>query len=945
MTSSILRWLHLSDFHTGKDQYGQIQLFDSIIEHIENKIRTGQKPDIVFITGDVADKGKTEQYELFSNNFILPLIDIIGDTTKILMVPGNHDVNREEARATKRYGVLSEIPEFLDPTKQGLHERQVLFPRFNAYVQAEMHDWVTSGRDWLFSEEGFYTHILEIDKQQIGILGINTAWLSEGDNDKHKLTPGKVAIEAGLKKLKGCEYKFILGHHPLDWYDEDATSIRALLGKEGVIYIHGHLHRNSGYQEFGAGRKFLSLQSGATFQARESELWVNRLLWSELDLNLGVVKLHPLQWSKANQEWALDGIAYPEEYRTPGTDYWVLPLKEVSHRAKKSIKEIVGSESLLPQGWELIDKAFLNEKRRVLDDDAILSFFDGRVPSWREALSPQIPHRTIVGEIISELDIARKNGELRVSVILGAGGEGKSTVFMQTIVELASANAGWNILWIANPARDILWPSRFLDTLPKDKGTWLIVSDDADLIAKYVFESAKSFNRSDRKDIQFLLCTRDSDWYHSEANDWPWKDFVSYEEKRLRGLTNEDAKLIVEAWSRFGNKGLGSLVGLSLNEAVSSLFIASKSEEERDQNEGAFLGAMLRVRMGDALKSHVKSLLVRLDERKINNHSLLDAFAYIAAMHSEQLSILTKEILAETLSCKLSDVKKKITGPLGDEAAASTGGDRIFTRHRAIAEAAVDILSESFHVDFDEIFLELAESAYRIHHKGLFLPYFVKWKFLSEHFVANGNVSLAIRIDQALLKIDPSDIRLIVHLSRLLREADQPDLSLNVFRGLDHGVIGPVRGFTYEWGVAESVNNNYALGVWLFGIALSDQIEMKPIENRTATMCLSGIAMNSYRLFESYNDRIFIETCRAAVQIGLAFPKLNDTDKRLFGSYDRKSRAVGIKDVELKIAFDRMNKGIIAACGQKEAELPQWVTPATELTFKRISKLVGIEDI
>jgi predicted MPP superfamily phosphohydrolase len=943
MSMKSLQWLHLSDFHAGKDEYGQKQLFESIIEHIDNKIKSGLKPDMIFITGDVANKGKENEYEIFLNSFVLPLYERLGDSTKIFMVPGNHDVDRDEARATKRYGIVNEIPEFFDPNEKGLHERKVLFPRFESYARAEMHEWITVGSDWLLSAEGFFNYIHEIGDHKIGILGVNTAWLSEGDNDRHHLTPGKALIETGLKKLEGCNFKIVFGHHPLDWYDEDVTVVRSIFGKNGVIYIHGHLHKNSGNQEFGAGRKFLTIQSGAAFQVRENEKWINRFLWCRLDLEKEHVEVNPLQWSKEYQEWALDGIAYPAEYRIPHTDYWMLPLKEFTTKPQKAAAE--EDVSSVPHGWFLIDNSFLAERRCDLSDDAVLNFFDGRVPSWREALSHKILRRKIVHHLTTELNAARARGELRVTLILGAGGEGKSTVFLQTLSDLAASGSGWKILWLSSPGRDMLWPDRFLKQLPLDKDTWLIASDDADLIAKYIFETAKYFYGAGRKDIQFLLCCRDSDWIASEASEWQWKAYAKYEEKRLRGITLEDAELIIKGWGQLGSKGLGTLNGLDFKEAVTRLYYASKSEEEKYQDEGAFLGAMLRVRMGDELKSHVKALLLRLKERHVKNWSLMDAFAYIAAMHSEQLYILTKDILAEVLTCKLSDVKRKITGPLGDEAAASTGGDRIYTRHRAIAEAAVEILSETFHVDFDEIFIALAESAYRIHFKGLFLPYFVKWKFLSDHFLSSGRPSLAIRINQALLKIDPSDSRLIVHLSSLLREAGQPDLSIRVFRELDHGVVGPLRGLFYEWGVAESVNNNDALAVWLFGVALSDKIELKPIEQRTATMILSGLALNFCRLFDAYNNRIFIEACGAAIQIGRKFPSLNVKDIRLFSINEDKSRAAGVHDVDLRDAFHILHKGINLAWEQKEAILANWIVSASELTFKRLAKLIGIEDI
>ncbi len=946
MSTNNLCWFHLSDFHAGKDQYGQRQLFDSIIELIDGKIKSGRKPDFIFITGDIANKGKKVEYELFCYEFIFPLCDLCKGI-KIFMVPGNHDVDRDEARATKRYGVINEIPEFFDPSKEGLHERKVLFPRFQNYAQTEIHEFTIPSDNWLFSEDGFFTHIYEKSGLKIGILGINTAWLSEGEHDRHHLTPGKSIINAGLKKLEGCKVKLVLGHHSLDWFDEDITPIRTLFGKKGVIYLHGHLHKNSGNPEFGGGHKFLTIQAGGAFRARENEQWVNRLLWCDLDIKNEHVKIHPLQWSKANQEWALDGLAYPEEYRTLGTDFWVLPLKEIPQKNKgRTVKGARDEEiSILPQGWFFVDKLFLDERRRDLSEKAVLSFFDGRLPSWSEALTPKIPRRKIVNDIVTEMNNARQNEQLQLTLILGAGGEGKSTVLFQTISDLVTNSHGWKILWLNNPTRDILWPNRLINQLPCDDETWLIASDNADLIAKYIFENAKSFRNAERRDIQFLLCCRDSDWIAAEANEWSWKDYVIYNEKRLRGITIEDAEIIIKGWSQFGSKGLGELSGLDFNEAVSRLFLASKSEEEKYQDEGAFLGAMLRVRMGDELKQHVKVLLLRLKERQVKNETLMDAFAYIAAMHSEELFILTKDILAEVMACKLRDVKRMITGPLGDEAAASTGGDRIFTRHRAIAEAAVETLSETFHVDFDEIFLELAESAYRIHCKGLFLPYFVKWKFLSEHFLKKGKTSLAIRLDQALRKIDPTDSRLIVHLSRLLREAHQPDLSLKVFRELEHGIVGQVRSFYYEWGVAEGINDNDGLAVWLFGVALSDNTELKPVETKTAKMCLSGLANNFWCLYELYNNQRFIQACGAAVQIGLSFPILNEIDKRLFGIYKKKAEEKGIKDIDIRIAFHKLHQGIISAWEQKEGILAKWLPQISELSFKHLAKLIGLQDV
>src|SRR5437763_86621 len=118
MPDTVIRWLHLSDFHVGKDNYGQLQLFGYILDNVRAKVDTGVVPDFVFITGDLANKGQSSEYTSFTEQFVLPLSDLLPNS-RIYAVPGNHDVDRSKARAVQRYGVLSLVPEFLDPTEQG----------------------------------------------------------------------------------------------------------------------------------------------------------------------------------------------------------------------------------------------------------------------------------------------------------------------------------------------------------------------------------------------------------------------------------------------------------------------------------------------------------------------------------------------------------------------------------------------------------------------------------------------------------------------------------------------------------------------------------------------------------------------------------------------------------------------------------------------------------
>jgi hypothetical protein len=92
------------------------------------------------------------------------------------------------------------------------------------------------------------------------------------DKDSGKLTPGIPLVEAALDKIKACDLRIVLGHHPLHWLIEDeGARLRTLFGHHEVIYLHGHMHQTEGRREEGAGELFLVFQAGAAFQARDEE--------------------------------------------------------------------------------------------------------------------------------------------------------------------------------------------------------------------------------------------------------------------------------------------------------------------------------------------------------------------------------------------------------------------------------------------------------------------------------------------------------------------------------------------------------------------------------------------------------------------------------------------------------------------------------------------------
>ncbi|MET3497154.1 putative phosphodiesterase [Variovorax boronicumulans] len=290
-------------------------MFSYILEHVKSKKVAGFSPDFLFITGDIANKGADKEYEIFWLEFVTPLQEIIGGDIKRLTfaVPGNHDVDRRENPAFSRDEMVGPKSQYFDSTPNGGKLRKIFEPRFAAYQQADL----TACGVQIFGEKGAFFTGFDVRGIKVGIVGINTAWLTKGDDDEGRLTPGKTLLENALDAVKNEQIKFVLGHHPIDWFfKHEQKMLKSLLGLHGSIYLHGHLHDAWAEPTYGGGNMYLAIQAGSCFQAREGERWKNGLLWGEADVSTSEIKLQPMNWIADHQSWAIVSDAFPDNMKT-----------------------------------------------------------------------------------------------------------------------------------------------------------------------------------------------------------------------------------------------------------------------------------------------------------------------------------------------------------------------------------------------------------------------------------------------------------------------------------------------------------------------------------------------------------------------------------------------------------------------------------------------------
>jgi predicted phosphodiesterase len=246
-----IRLLHLSDIHFSK---GRSWDADPILRHLAKRISddvaAGLVPDLVVCTGDLAFSGQQHEYKLAKSWLesqlwpaLTPRSAPALDRDRLLLVPGNHDVDRKRVDAVAKMvqtGLLSggdqqPIAEVLGDASQ----RQILLKRHAAYL-----GFYT---DWLGTEQTlpWWQRMLPINDQRLHVAGLDSAWMSCGDNDRNQLLLGSWQLKqtVDVAEAEGADWTIALLHHPWDYLAEfDAREAQRDCRLHRDLILRGHLH-------------------------------------------------------------------------------------------------------------------------------------------------------------------------------------------------------------------------------------------------------------------------------------------------------------------------------------------------------------------------------------------------------------------------------------------------------------------------------------------------------------------------------------------------------------------------------------------------------------------------------------------------------------------------------------------------------------------------------
>ncbi len=333
-TENKLTWLHLSDIHMGcrgSEEWAHVT------ESLRTSVKKRGMPDLIFITGDIAWKGRVDQYERF-DAFLKSLLGWLrgaggGPDPLILPVPGNHDLERPEGREAFQYRVLENFSRGRDdPDIKWLMDTIWETPpgdaSFFTPLFANYQSWFRSSILPRLNRPGVEVHqshfpgdwsvrIALPDRPPLRVVGLNAAWRHFAD-----LKPGQLELfpqqllhalaakpdHDTLASLADGQ-NLLLMHHPPKWFSPGSWGHfyeRVYPTGRFLACLHGHMHEpHSEMVAVAGGVARHYFQAPSLFGLKEygtaKESRAFGYAWGSLD-PAGEIRVWPMEYRRAKDE-------------------------------------------------------------------------------------------------------------------------------------------------------------------------------------------------------------------------------------------------------------------------------------------------------------------------------------------------------------------------------------------------------------------------------------------------------------------------------------------------------------------------------------------------------------------------------------------------------------------------------------------------------------------
>jgi formylglycine-generating enzyme required for sulfatase activity/predicted MPP superfamily phosphohydrolase/energy-coupling factor transporter ATP-binding protein EcfA2 len=355
--------LHLSDIHFKKSSTDENKTFrkdvqkkmtDAIKEHIKKYM----PPDVVAVTGDISFSGKPTEFKE-AMGFFTRLKTVLPGNTEFLVVPGNHDVDRDKIEDffSIQANIIDKnlIDKFLENQNHIKRKINVKFKNFRNFINKL--------NPTLYRSTDDYFWVKEFKDKQVSFLGLNSCWACEGDEDRNNITLGYPQVMDALKESQGENRVLLMHHPPVNWLNEDDFSRYSdeIYKKCGLI-LCGHIHSDKAMVFKNPTDSCVCLGASASYtEDRKGFIGFQFIEVEFREDGLGV-KVWPYRLRTEGRVWFA-----PDNQRWEGQKGPYFQLKTFADDTKKKKKKITPFSLEIPKEY----KSWVEEFHSTMDIDLL----------------------------------------------------------------------------------------------------------------------------------------------------------------------------------------------------------------------------------------------------------------------------------------------------------------------------------------------------------------------------------------------------------------------------------------------------------------------------------------------------------------------------------------------------------------------------------------------
>jgi len=237
-------WLHFSDLHlTPKVKFDTQYARARLLEFLGNEVSAGRLPcDYIFLTGDIANKGKHDSVPAFMQQLFASLSWRKRD--HVFWAAGNHDISRENKLRSLVIGAIrsrKKERELFEECMDDPEIREVLLDRC-------MGEFYRTHKEVLRKDAYSDTSVSPHEKYSLpdlNLVVLNTCITSCDEADKENLFIRERGLQHAFEGLSGDKPTFVMGHHGREYFRMSEQDILdSLFESDRVdLYLCGHAHR------------------------------------------------------------------------------------------------------------------------------------------------------------------------------------------------------------------------------------------------------------------------------------------------------------------------------------------------------------------------------------------------------------------------------------------------------------------------------------------------------------------------------------------------------------------------------------------------------------------------------------------------------------------------------------------------------------------------------